>query len=184
MHSSLQELADLLDAERDALLATWAQIPADARERRPAPDQWTPAELMEHLRMVESGSTRLLARRLERAREAGLGRETNAASRVDGLDQFDIADNPARYPAPEAVVPPADVRAEGVEAGLAESRDALRALLAAADGLALGEVRAMHLRFGDIDMYQWLLFLAQHERRHARQLGRMREMLVDEPAAR
>jgi hypothetical protein len=178
MHQSLEELAALLEEEREALLAVWADIPVAARERRPAPDGWTPAELLEHLRLVESGSTRLLARRLARAREAGLGPETNAASRLDRLDHHDIADNVARYAAPEAVAPPAGARAAEVEAGLAESRRALRALLADADGLALGEVLATHLRFGEIDMYQWLLFLAQHERRHVRQLERIREALL------
>jgi hypothetical protein len=183
MHPSLQELADLLEEERVALLAVWTQIPAAGREQRPAADAWTPAELMEHLRIVESGSTRLLAKRLARAREAGLGAETNAASRLDALDYLDIADNPARYPAPEAVVPPAGVTADTAAAGLTESRRALQALLADADGLALGEVKAVHLRFGELDMYQWLLFLALHERRHRRQLAELARQVGGDVAA-
>lgn len=183
MHPSLQELADLLDEERETLLAAWALIPAADRERRPAPDGWTPAELLEHLRLVEGGSVRLLARRLARAREAGLGAETNAASRLDRLDQFDIPDHPARHVAPEPVSPAAGASAAAAEAGLAESHAALRALLADADGLALGEVTATHLRFGELDMYQWLLFLALHERRHTRQLERMRDALAERAAS-
>ena len=178
MHRSLQELADLLDEERAALLAAWARIPPEDRGRRPAPGEWTPAELLDHLRVVEGGTARLLAKRLARAREAGLGAETNGASRLDRLDQFDVADHTARLQAPEAVTPAADVSPVDAEAGLAESRRALRAVMADGDGLALGEVRATHLRLGELDMYQWLLFLAQHERRHARQLDRMREALA------
>jgi hypothetical protein len=178
MHPTLREIADLLDQTRAELLATWAAIDPDDRERRPAPDQWSPAELLEHLRLVEGGSTRLLARRLERAREAGLGPETASGSRLDALDRFGIAAGTARLVAPELVTPTGPVRAADAEAGLAETRAALRALLAAADGLALGEVRATHARFGDLDMYQWLVFLAQHERRHAAQLARMRAALA------
>lgn len=173
MHPPLQELADLLDRERAALLAVWHRIPAADRERRAAPDQWTPAEVLAHLGLVESGSARLLARRLARAREAGLGAETDHGSRVGALDAFDIAGSPARLVAPDAVVPPAGVQADDAEAGLAESRAALRALTADADGLALGEVKATHMRFGELDMYGWLVFLARHEARHASQLRRM-----------
>jgi hypothetical protein len=169
MHPPLQELADLLDRERAALLAVWERIPAADRERRAAPDQWTPAEVLAHLGLVEAGSARLLAR----AREAGLGAETDHGSRRGALAGYDIARNPARLVAPDAVVPPAGVTAAAAEAELAASRAALRALLAEADGLALGEVKANHMRFGELDMYGWLAFIAQHEARHAAQLLRM-----------
>jgi hypothetical protein len=178
MHPTLQELTALLDAERARLLAAWARIPADHRERRAAPDEWTPAEVLDHVRAVEAGSTRLLARRLARAREAGLGPETDTASRLGGLDHLALVDDPARYPAPEIIAPTPGAGAAAAEAGLTESRAALRALLAAADGLALGAVRATHLRFGELDMYQWLVFIAQHERRHAGQLDRLRTALA------
>ena len=38
------------------------------------------------------------------------------------------------------------------------------------DGLALGEIRHTHLRFGELDLYQWILFVAEHEKRHVAQL--------------
>lgn len=182
MHASLHELAALLEQERRQLMDVWASIPPADRERRPAPDAWTPAEVLEHLRLVEGGSARLLARRLERAREAGLGAEADASSRVGRLGEYDIAGDAARLEAPEPVRPAAGVSAADAEAGLAATRTALDGLLAAADGLALGEVRANHMRFGDLDMYQWLEFVALHERRHARQLERLRDALAAAPA--
>lgn len=182
MHPSLQEIAALLDHERQQLVAVWASIPPADRERRPSPDAWTAAEVLDHLRLVEGGSARLLARRLERARAAGLGAETSTTSRVGGLAMFDIAAGATRLDAPEAMRPTTDVSAAAAEQGLEETRAAVRALLAAADGLALGDVRAMHLRFGDLDLYQWLEFIALHERRHARQLARVRDALAAGPA--
>jgi hypothetical protein len=181
MHSSLQELATLLDHERQQLAAVWASIPPAHRERRPSPDAWTPAEVLDHLRLVEDGSTRLLTRRLERAREGGLGAEAGTASRLGGLAEYDFAGSTVRLEAPEAVRPAVGARAADAEAGLEVTRAALRELLAAADGLALGDVRATHMRFGDIDMYQWIEFIALHERRHARQLERLRDALAADP---
>ncbi|MDB4886632.1 MAG: hypothetical protein JWN79_2070, partial [Gemmatimonadetes bacterium] len=43
--------------------------------------------------------------------------------------------------------------------------------IAAADGLALQSVRHAHPRLGDIDLYQWILFIGQHEARHVPQVA-------------
>ncbi|MDB4881091.1 MAG: hypothetical protein JWL60_2537, partial [Gemmatimonadetes bacterium] len=53
---------------------------------------------------------------------------------------------------------------------LAGSRSELHAAIAAADGLALQTVRHAHPRLGEIDLYQWLLFIGQHEARHVPQV--------------
>ncbi len=177
MHPPLQEIADRLARSRAAVLATWESIPGDRRERRPAPGRWTPAEVLEHLRLVETGSAALLAKRLQRAREAGLGPETDHRSRLDSFDVPALV-NLQPFDAPEAMLPTPDVRAADAETGLRASREALDRVMADASGLALGEVRARHLRFGEIDFYQWLLFIAGHEERHLRQLTALRDDLA------
>ena len=155
----------------------WQTIPPDVRERRPAPGRWTAAEVLEHLRLVEAGSTALLAKRLLRAREAGLGPETDDRSRLDSFDIPHLEHLPP-FDAPAPVVPATNVRAADAEAGLRASRASLDAVMAGASGLALGDVKARHLRFGEIDFYQWLLFVAGHERRHVRQLVALRTDLT------
>ncbi|HEY0778826.1 MAG TPA: DinB family protein, partial [Gemmatirosa sp.] len=120
----------------------------------------------------------LLAKRLQRAREAGLGPETDARSRLDAFDVPALVNLPP-FDAPESVVPATGVRADEAEAGLRTSREALDRVIADANGLALSEVRARHLRFGEIDFYQWLLFVAGHEQRHLRQLTALRDELGD-----
>lgn len=174
MHPPLQEIADQLARTRDDVLVVWNEIPSDTRERRPSPGRWTPAEVLDHLRLVETGSAVLLAKRLQRAREAGLGLETDHRSRLDSFATADLVTR-APFEAPEPVQPTPDVRAADAEAGLRASRAALDQVMAAADGLALGEVKARHLRFGEIDFYQWLLFIAAHERRHLGQLTALRD---------
>ncbi len=177
MHPPLQEIADQLARTRDDVLVAWNEIPSDTRERRPALSGWTPAEVLDHLRLVETGSAALLAKRLQRARDAGLGPETDHRSRLDSFGTADFV-TIAPFEAPEPVRPMPDVRAADAEAGLRASRVALDQVMAAADGLALGEVKARHLRFGEIDFYQWLLFIAAHERRHLGQLTALRDALA------
>lgn len=169
MHPRLAELDDLLTRQRAALLAAVAEVPADHLDTPPAAGQWSVGQLLEHLRLVEDGSARLLARRLARAREQGLGEETETSSVAESLDRRWLMDGEART-APEMVTPAPAVRAAEALAGLAESRAALQQVMRDGDGLALGQVRATHAALGDIDFYQWLQFIAWHEARHARQL--------------
>jgi len=56
--------------------------------------------------------------------------------------------------------------------GLESSREALRAAAGAASGLSLGEIKHTHPILGELDLYQWLIFVGQHEGRHKKQIER------------
>ena len=56
--------------------------------------------------------------------------------------------------------------------GLESSREALRGAVVSAGGLALGEIKHTHVILGELDLYQWLIFLGQHEGRHKKQIER------------
>ena len=80
--------------------------------------------------------------------------------------------------APELVTPTENPDRDTVVRLLTESRAALDAAMASGDGLALGSIKHTHLRFGEIDLYQWLLFVAEHEKRHTAQLREIARRLV------
>jgi hypothetical protein len=56
--------------------------------------------------------------------------------------------------------------------GLGSSREALRAAVVSASGLSLGEIKHTHPVLGELDLYQWLIFIGQHEGRHKKQIER------------
>jgi uncharacterized damage-inducible protein DinB len=182
MHPRVAELVDLLSRGRAALLASVAAVPAEQLEQRPAPDAWSVAEIVDHLQSVESGSARLLAKRLQRAREQGLGPETEESSVLGRLDAYDIVGRPKRE-APEMVRPRPGVTAEQALTGLQEAREALLDVLKDGDGLALGQVMAVHPVIGDMDLYGWVVFIAQHEERHERQIRAVGEALAQRATA-
>ena len=169
MHPRLAEIVDYIAEQRRALLAAVEAVPADRRDERPAPDTWSVAEVLDHLQRVESGSTRLLARRVARARESGLPPETETGSLLRSLDATGLLDGPPRK-APEFVLPSPDARASDALVALEASRAELLRLLAEVDGLDLTKVTATHAALGELNVYQWTLFLGEHERRHARQV--------------
>src|SRR3712207_2198413 len=128
MHPRLAEVLHYVDDQRAALEAAAAPLPYERWSERPSADSWSLAEVFDHLYLSESGSARLLAKRIARAKEAGLGRERAEESVMRSLDWFPLVDGPKRQ-APEIVVPRAEVRAPEVHEALRRSRADLHAAL-------------------------------------------------------
>jgi hypothetical protein len=170
VHPRLAEVVRYVDERRAALEEAALGLPYDRWSERPADDSWSVAQVFDHLHLSEAGSARLLAKRIARAKEAGLGPERSTESVMRSLDFFPVVDGPRRR-APEIVVPRADARAPEVHDALRRSRAELHAALREGDGLALGEVTATHPALGVINVYQWVLFIGQHEERHTRQVA-------------
>lgn len=170
MHRRLAELVDYAEAQRAALLAAIEPIPETRREERPDPDCWSAAEVLEHLHRVERGIARLAAQGIERARGQGVEPEGSEESLLGSLDAFQLARRSPRLAAPEPVAPRGAFTAAQALVALAESRQALLSALALADGLALDQITYPHPFFGVLSLYQWVLFVGQHEARHAVQI--------------
>ncbi len=170
MHPRIAELASFIAVERVALESAFEAVPEGWRERRSSADSWTAAEVVNHLAKVESGIARLVGRRTEKARLAGLGPETSVSSVLGSLDHG-LFGGPSKFVAPEVVRPDVDTAAHDAIVALKQSRLELNAALTAVDGLALGEIVHTHPALGDLDLYQWVLSVGLHERHHARQLG-------------
>jgi hypothetical protein len=169
MHARLTEVVRYLDERRAGLESAASGLPYERWSERPAADAWSVAQVFDHLHLSESSIAKLLAKRIARAKEAGVGPERSEASVLQTLEFFPVVDGPKRQ-APEMVVPRADVRAPEVHDALRRSRADLYAALRQGDGLALGEVTATHPALGVINLYQWVLFVGQHEARHTRQV--------------
>jgi uncharacterized damage-inducible protein DinB len=152
------------------LFSAVSLIPEQQRDRRVEAGSWSAAEVLEHLHRVESGIARLLARSVERAKETGWEPEDEVGSVLGSLDELHLTERAKRVPAPDPVKPSGELGATQGIAALQESRRALVAALESADGLALGRIMHAHPLIGPLNLYQWVLFVGQHEARHAGQL--------------
>ena len=74
--------------------------------------------------------------------------------------------------APVTVQPRPNIDISEALEGLESSREALRAAVVSASGLSLGEIKHTHPILGELDLYQWLIFVGQHEGRHRKQIER------------
>ena len=170
-----------MDEQRAALLRAVADFSDSDWTRRPAADRWSVGDVCEHLHRVERGCARLVAKRGAEAREAGHPAETEDGSVLESLAFARLDDRSDRREAPERVAPEGGWSREAALAALEHSRAELRGAIAAADGLALQSVRHEHPRLGDIDLYQWILFVGAHEARHLSQIVEIRQALPREP---
>ena len=178
MHQRLTEIVRYLNETRSALLDAFAAIPESQREERPADGSWTPAEVIDHLALVESGVALLVAKRAASAAAKGIGADPEATSLLASLDRFGVARPTRKLDAPEMVRPRADVSAAAATDAIRRSRRALQEAIHGADGFDLTQLKAQHAVLGEIDLYQWLLFVAQHESRHTVQLNAARLALA------
>lgn len=177
MHPRIREISEYLEAQRRALRLAVDAVPAAARARRPAPDAWSVAQVIEHLGLVETAVAGMFARTLAEARAKGLGAEQATGPVVTTLDVAVVADRTRRIEAAESGQPREGLDAEAAWARLDSVRHATLTALHDADGLALGEVTVPHRLLGTLDLYQWMVFLGAHEARHAGQIRALHEAL-------
>ncbi len=172
MLARLAEIMDYLERKREELLRSFAGVSPEPMRRRVSDEAWSVAEIIDHLRLVENSVAQLLAKRARDARERGVGDEQSTDSVLNSLDHLAIEADNTFMEAPSTVRPRPYVDVGDAIVGLDESRKALRAAAESAAGLALGEIKQKHYAFGELDLYQWLVFMGQHEGRHTRQIQR------------
>ena len=179
MHPRTTELLRHLDLQHERLRNAVESVPREQREKKPRPDRWSVAEVIEHLSIVETRIGRVFDAKLAEARNAGAVREERETSPVVGsIDMARVLDRSRRITAAEASLPSGKLDADAAWTALESARTALRDSVRAADGLALGEIVQPHPVLGPINLYQWIAFVGGHEARHAAQVMELRELLV------
>ena len=73
LHPRIQELIDFLAIHRREVHDAVAAVPPALRDRKPGPDKWSVAEVLEHLTMIERRVAALLTMQVAAAREKGVG---------------------------------------------------------------------------------------------------------------
>ena len=173
MHARLAEVMDFLERKREELLQSFAGVSPEPMRRRVSDERWSVAEIIDHLRLVETSVTQVITKRAAEARAKGVGEEQSTDSVLNALDHLEIEAATNLMEAPSIVRPRPYADPADAMVGLEESRKALREAAASVSGLALGEIKHVHRALGEeLDLYQWLVFLGQHEGRHAKQIQR------------
>lgn len=140
---------------------------------RTAPDRWSIAETVEHVVMVENA---ILRRIRQKIGEPSVRTERPDPAVMDATLWKHVAKRSRRVQAPEAARPSGKltVVAEAV-AAVRTTRGRTVEFVTATEADLRGHVFP-HMIFGDLDLYQWLIFLSLHGSRHA---GQIEETMAD-----
>jgi hypothetical protein len=163
---------DFVEKKRETLLRSFAGVAPEPMRRRVSTEGWSVAEIIDHLRLVETSVARVISKRASEGRAAGVREEQSTDSVLGSLDHLNLEVATMFMEAPSIVRPRSNIDGAEAMAWLEESRQALRAAAESASGLALGEIKQNHRTLGELDLYQWLVFLGQHEGRHTKQIER------------
>jgi hypothetical protein len=170
MHPRLAELVDYAQLQREAVLAAVSAIHESNRDLRPEASTWSVAEVLEHLHTVESGIAKLLGRSIQKAREAGAETEQDFTSLMHSLDSLQLTNRSRSFDAPGPVQPRGKLSSAEALVALGESRQQLLHAILTGEGLALTGIVYPHPLVGMLNLYQWILFVGQHEGRHSEQI--------------
>lgn len=166
------ELFDYMDATRASLISCAREINDSFASIRPRDGQWSVAENMAHLALVERNVAEMMSRLITAARDEGVGPDSSDESFMRSLDKWRVPEPLTKLTAPPRIAPDPKQPVRDSIASLEQSRARLKQIIVDSSDVDLSAIRRPHPVLEDIDMYQWALFVAQHEERHRKQMER------------
>lgn len=164
--SALGAIRESLETDRLQLRAAMERVAPELRSRKPGPNRWSVAEVLEHLSIVEARVVGMLGAMIPSAPTVDAAADASAAA----LDRTGLRNRGNRIVAPEQIQPTGTVSAEDAWKALERSRAQLLQLLETAIGRDLAQINRQHPVLGPLNGYQWLAAVGGHEERHAMQI--------------
>jgi len=162
-----ERILSLLQKNRGKFLNTIQKITNEEAAIRPAANEWSVIENIEHLAKVEESVVTKLAQLLSQPGDAAAGRRVRIPIRF-----VVFRPRPLRFPAPAYVLPTPELKLTIPDALalLAASREKLISTIQSREDVVLRGKRFRHQIFGALDGLEWAELMAYHEERHRKQI--------------
>ena len=160
----LAELAANLEAERRRLIEMLSGLGADETTRPPGPNQWSAAQVVDHLLLAEGFTNDLTAAMANRARTAG-----EATGFPSGLDELAELPPATSMEAPPPIRPQKELPPEELITALQTMAERTRASFVTLASLDPRRYRMDHPLFGELDLGQWWAVHPMHYVMHIAQ---------------
>src|SRR5215217_3713217 len=122
LRPKLAELFSYMDSTRASLVDFAQNMNPSLAMIRPRAGEWSAAENLAHLALVENNVTKLMVKTIADARAEGLGPDTSEQSFMSSLDRFRVADSPEKLVAPSRIMPDMSKSVSESLESLAETR--------------------------------------------------------------
>jgi uncharacterized damage-inducible protein DinB len=168
-------IADILAANERAqerFVAAVSNLNEAQADFRPDENQWTIAEIVEHISIVNDGFLRLTHKLLKEAESAPQPPRVDLNLGHTSLDENGQQRGP--FQAPERVRPQGGARVEDSLAKMRTSLAGFAEIQSRLEAVDLSEKMFPHPALGPINAYQWMVLLGEHEDRHRGQIERLK----------
>jgi uncharacterized damage-inducible protein DinB len=181
-----QSIADIYaanDTVRRRLVERVENLSPAQQTFRSAEGEWSIAEIVDHLSILEQSMVQLIGMLLRKSESAtatvntgdggGGDAQTGAGAppfRPFSLDDFIEQVKEVKLTAPERVRPSGNVALADALASLRRTRSEIEAMRPRLEAADLNAATYPHPAFGELDIAQWLAFIGLHEGRHLRQI--------------
>jgi hypothetical protein len=175
MSPKAKEIVQSISRDRQGLLEAVAGLEPEQTDFRTEPGSWSIDDVLHHLALAEEASAKLMSFFRERAAKEAVGPDPSPASSVlQSIEALVGGAEGQKAPAPDRVTPRSKVDAPLALARLESARDRILESFESLSTLDGAKLTYRHPFFGELDLYQWLLVGGWHERRHTRQIERIK----------
>lgn len=174
-----ETIADVYSANdkiRERLQATVAGLSHAEARALPDGEKWSIQMIVEHLWMVEFGTSRICSKLLESAKADGKPGDASVNLSADFGERSKTVAG-VKIQAPDRVQPTGKVTIADALEKMAASRVDISAMRGDLERFDLSAHKFPHPFFGDITAPEWLIMLGGHEARHTNQIERIIETI-------
>lgn len=170
---SFHTIADILAAQERSSQRFAAAVSAVNESQanfRLAENEWTIAEIAEHVSIVNGGMLRITHKLLKQA-------EAEPKPAPEDLNlgfTFSLDDPPPKFQAPDGVCPKGEVSIPDALASLNTTIDGFGEIKSRLEAVDLSERVFPHPALGPISAYRWMILLGEHQDLHRRQVERIK----------
>ena len=173
---SITDIYSANDAARRKLLDVLNAVSDDTAATRPANENWTIAQIAEHIAAVNEGTFRICSKLLGKSEQQDPQPGPQPLVSSNFLDRS-VEIHTIKVEAPERVRPTGKVSVADSIAKLEENRKKFEELKRQFEENGDNGETFPHPFFGDITAVEWLVMAGGHESRHTRQIVRALEEL-------
>ncbi|MDQ2747615.1 MAG: DinB family protein [Acidobacteriota bacterium] len=135
-------------------------------------DAWSLAHIFEHIAIVQDGMTKISAKLLTAAKEAG--KTSDGTAHLSENFQKKAAEaKELKLAAPEIIHPTGTQTIADSMAKMAETQTNLQNLRPLFETVECSDFKFPHPFMGDLTAHEWLTLIGGHEARHLRQIQKM-----------
>jgi uncharacterized damage-inducible protein DinB len=168
--NNVAEVFDSIEQTRSSIYNHVQGLSEEQGRFRPTDDQWSVAEIAEHLSLTESRLLQLLQYLVEQNEPTAARVDDNTAIGPISLESF-AAQLPAKIKAAEIVQPNGNLSLEEAIQNLRQTREGLIALRSRLQSRDFTPVLYSRESFGPFTPYQLVAFIGFHEQRHLNQIA-------------